>query len=51
MVESHLNPGNQSVGKNLQYGVSVTDGCVGVDTTKDMLRNLAEAVREVQQAK
>ncbi|MBI5820709.1 MAG: 3-deoxy-7-phosphoheptulonate synthase [Verrucomicrobia bacterium] len=40
MVESHLNEGNQSIPKNkcdLRYGVSITDSCVGWDTTERML--------------
>ncbi len=42
MIESHLNEGNQSISSNLdelQYGVSVTDGCVNWETTEKMLRN------------
>jgi 3-deoxy-7-phosphoheptulonate synthase len=41
MVESHLNEGNQSIPKNkrdLRYGVSITDSCVGWETTERMLR-------------
>lgn len=41
MVESHLNEGNQSIPKNkrdLCYGVSITDSCVGWETTERMLR-------------
>jgi len=47
MVESHLNPGRQDVqpGKELAYGVSVTDACIGWDTTEPLLRQLADAVR------
>jgi len=40
MVESHLNEGNQSIPKNkrdLRYGVSITDSCVGWETTERML--------------
>jgi 3-deoxy-7-phosphoheptulonate synthase len=31
MVESHLNPGRQDLlsGKKLEYGVSITDACIG----------------------
>lgn len=42
MIESHLNEGNQKISSNLnslQYGVSVTDGCVSWETTEQMLRN------------
>src|SRR6478672_4989592 len=33
MVESHINPGRQDLvqGQPLQYGVSITDGCIGWD--------------------
>jgi 3-deoxy-7-phosphoheptulonate synthase len=48
MIESHLNEGSQKVGPDgkagLKYGVSITDSCVNWDTTKKMLRDLAEAV-------
>ena len=42
MIESNLNPGNQKIPDNLeqlQYGVSLTDECVGWETTERMLRN------------
>ena len=29
----------------LKYGVSITDACVGWDTTEVMLRELADAVK------
>jgi 3-deoxy-7-phosphoheptulonate synthase len=47
MLESHLNPGRQDLvpGQPLQYGVSITDACIGWDTTVETLRMLAEAVR------
>jgi 3-deoxy-7-phosphoheptulonate synthase len=41
MVESHLHEGNQPIPKNpadLRYGVSITDSCVGWETTERMLR-------------
>jgi 3-deoxy-7-phosphoheptulonate synthase len=48
MIESHLNPGRQDLvpGQPLQYGVSITDGCIGWDATVDTLHLLAEAVRQ-----
>eukprot|EP01062_Namystynia_karyoxenos_P058350 TRINITY_DN49911_c0_g1_i1.p1 TRINITY_DN49911_c0_g1~~TRINITY_DN49911_c0_g1_i1.p1 ORF type:complete len:416 (+),score=137.14 TRINITY_DN49911_c0_g1_i1:94-1248(+) len=52
MIESNLNAGNQKLdpGKTqlstLKHGVSVTDACVDWDTTVQMLKQLAEAVRE-----
>ena len=47
MLESHLNAGRQDLvpGQTLQYGVSITDPCIGWDTTVEVLRSLAEAVR------
>jgi 3-deoxy-7-phosphoheptulonate synthase len=41
MVESHLNEGNQPIPKTLnelRYGVSITDSCIGWETTERMLR-------------
>jgi 3-deoxy-7-phosphoheptulonate synthase len=41
MVESNLNEGNQPIPKNpadLRYGVSITDPCIGWETTERMLR-------------
>ena len=47
MIESHINPGRQDLvpGQALQYGVSITDGCIGWDATETVLRGLADAVR------
>jgi 3-deoxy-7-phosphoheptulonate synthase len=47
MIESHLNPGRQDLipGQPLQYGVSITDACIGWDATENVLRELADAVR------
>lgn len=42
MIESHLHEGNQKISPDLselQYGVSVTDGCVSWETTEKMLRS------------
>ena len=42
MVESHLHEGNQPLAADrsqLRYGVSVTDACVGWETTERMLRH------------
>jgi 3-deoxy-7-phosphoheptulonate synthase len=41
MVESHLNEGNQPIPQSLSdlhYGVSITDSCIGWETTERMLR-------------
>ena len=51
MVESHLVAGAQkfSAGKDdparLAYGQSITDGCIGWDDSREVLRVLSEAVR------
>lgn len=41
MIESNINEGTQKIGSELKYGVSVTDECVNIATTKDMLEILA----------
>jgi 3-deoxy-7-phosphoheptulonate synthase len=49
MIESHINEGNQPIADDLsqlQYGVSVTDGCIGWETTEQSLRALRDKVRE-----
>jgi len=48
MIESHLNPGKQELrpGVALQYGVSITDGCIGWEQTEAVLRQLAQAARQ-----
>lgn len=54
MIESHLNAGNQSIPKDLsqlQYGVSVTDGCIDWDTTATALRDLAAKIKPVLPAR
>jgi len=50
MVESHLNPGRQNVGddpSSLKYGVSITDGCIGWETTEEAIRTMHQQLREV----
>jgi 3-deoxy-7-phosphoheptulonate synthase len=49
MLESNLNAGNQTIPKDLsklQYGVSVTDGCIDWPTTEALLRELADTLRK-----
>jgi 3-deoxy-7-phosphoheptulonate synthase len=48
MVESHINAGRQDLapGKELEYGVSITDACLGWTETVKLLDMLAEAVRK-----
>ena len=47
MIESHLVEGRQDhqAGGDNTYGQSITDACVGWETTEEMLAQLAEAVR------
>ncbi|MGC3964047.1 MAG: 3-deoxy-7-phosphoheptulonate synthase AroG [Rhodocyclaceae bacterium] len=48
MCESHLNAGRQDLvpGAKLEYGKSITDGCIGWEDTVGVLDVLAEAVRQ-----
>jgi 3-deoxy-7-phosphoheptulonate synthase len=43
MLESFLVPGRQNLGGELTYGQSVTDACMGWDTTVEVLERLARA--------
>jgi 3-deoxy-7-phosphoheptulonate synthase len=47
MLESNLKSGSQSIPsdiKKLEYGVSVTDGCIDWKTTEKALRELAHEI-------
>lgn len=48
MVESHLVGGRQDLepGKELTYGQSITDGCIGWDDSVAVLQTLANGVRQ-----
>jgi 3-deoxy-7-phosphoheptulonate synthase len=48
MIESHLNEGSQSVGplKSLEYGVSITDGCIGWNDTEKLLKTLSKSIQK-----
>ena len=48
MLESNLVAGRQDLlpGQPLTYGQSITDGCIGWDTTVEVLHRLAEATEE-----
>jgi len=53
MVESYLNDGNQPFPRprsELQYGVSITDACIGWDVTERMLRSGAETLAKARKA-
>ena len=47
MIESNLVAGAQKLeaGKELVYGQSITDACIGWDETQTLLEELAAAVR------
>ncbi len=49
MLESHLFEGNQKLGnpKDLRYGVSITDACLGWDATAEGLRDAAARLKSV----
>lgn len=45
MLESNLNPGNQALTSNLKelkYGLSITDGCIGWDETERLILSAHE---------
>ncbi len=50
MIESHLKGGNQKLTSDLsqlEYGKSITDGCLDWDSTVASLRNLSNTVKDV----
>jgi 3-deoxy-7-phosphoheptulonate synthase len=50
MLESNLRGGNQKIPSNLdelEYGVSVTDGCIDWETTESLLLDIAAQLRAV----
>jgi 3-deoxy-7-phosphoheptulonate synthase len=54
MIESNIVAGKQSIPEDLSklvYGCSVTDGCVGWDTTEKMIREAHAALRDVLPAR
>ncbi len=54
MTESYINAGNQPITKDLsemKYGVSVTDACIGWETTEAMLRSIEEKLRSALPAR
>ena len=50
MIESNINAGNQKIPQDLsqlEYGVSVTDGCIDWETTEKSLTDMANKLRDV----
>lgn len=48
MIESHIKGGNQKIPSDLsqlEYGKSVTDGCLDWQSTEELLRHLADSVK------
>lgn len=50
LIESNLAPGKQSWKPDveLEYGVSITDACIGWDETEALLEEIAESVRRAR---
>ena len=49
MVESNIHAGNQPIPENLsdlEYGVSVTDGCIDWETTEASLKDMRERLKD-----
>ncbi len=46
MIESNLNHGNQGISNqsSLEYGISITDECIGWQETEDMIRELYSSI-------
>ena len=46
MLESHLKEGNQKLSNkdDLDFGRSITDACIGIETTKELLANLYNSI-------
>lgn len=54
MIESNIVAGKQSIPEDLsqlKYGCSVTDGCIGWDTTEKMIRDADAMLRDVLPAR
>jgi 3-deoxy-7-phosphoheptulonate synthase len=50
MLESNLNPGKQAPNQDrsaLEYGVSITDACIGWDETEVLLREAYNSLGRV----
>ena len=51
MIESHLVEGNQKLSADrtsLTYGQSVTDACISIETTAELLDELASSVSKAR---
>ena len=48
MLESHLEDGQQKLSRNLRYGVSVTDGCLGFELSKELVQSAHKKLLQVR---
>ena len=47
MIESNINEGKQNIeNKPLKYGISITDGCINLNDTFNILVNLNNSLKE-----
>lgn len=46
MLESHLFEGNQELSKNLRYGVSITDACLDIKSSHELLLRAVKLLKE-----
>lgn len=44
MIESYLTEGKQAISDNLIYGQSITDGCIGLKETKEIIYNISKKI-------
>lgn len=53
LIESNLKPGNQKweSGKSLEWGISITDACIGWEETEHLLDGLAESMDKISKNK
>jgi 3-deoxy-7-phosphoheptulonate synthase len=54
MLESHLHAGAQPIPADrsqLEYGVSITDACIGWETTEELLRRADQELRALLSAR
>ncbi|MDX1589540.1 MAG: 3-deoxy-7-phosphoheptulonate synthase, partial [Oleiphilaceae bacterium] len=49
MVESHINWGNQKIGRkeDMKYGVSITDACIDWETTEKAVHEMRDKLKDV----
>lgn len=54
MLESNLKAGRQNLGadpRQLEYGVSITDGCISIEQTEELLRSAYQTLKETTAVK